>query len=104
MFFNAKKDETGAVVLFKHNCTYHGLDVHLSKKALTALKVVLDANAKNVSPEINERDQHTLWRRGMVRVTPDGEVLATQIGLLTAALAEAGGLIVVGRSTTKEKA
>jgi len=104
MFFNAKKDETGAVSLFRHNCTYHGLDVHLSKKALASLKIVLAANTKSITAVITDRDLYTLSRRGMVRVTQDGEVLATQIGLLTAALAEAGGLIVVGRNTTEEKA
>lgn len=97
MFFVAKKEEAGAVALFKKNCTYHGLDVHLSLKALTALKQAVDAGTKGDEVEINERDTHTLWRRGLIRVHGDGEVIVTQLGLLVVALAEAGGLITLKR-------
>jgi hypothetical protein len=102
MFFVANKEEAGANALFKKNCTYHGLDVHLSLKALTALKATIDAKNKGEPADISERDTYTLGRRGLVRVTNDGEVLITNLGLLVAALAEAGGLIVL-RQPAKEK-
>lgn len=102
VFFNIKKDEAGAVALFKKNCTYHGLEIKLSLKALTALKAAVDAQAKGEIAEMNERDIVTLGRRGLVRTTGDGETVMTQLGLLVAALAEAGGLISFAK-TTKDK-
>jgi hypothetical protein len=103
VFFNAKREEAGAVNQFRKNCTYHGLDVHLSLKALNALKHVIDAKLAGNPADINERDQHTLGRRGLVQVTNDGEVIVTELGLLVAALAEAGSLVTF-RAKTKEKA
>jgi len=101
MFFTVKKDEVGAVNLFKKNCTYHGLDVHLSLNALNALKAVVDATARNEEIVIGERDTHTLERRGLIRVTPDTSVVLTQLGLLVVALAEAAALITIKHSREK---
>ena len=102
MFFQAKREEAGAVSQFKQNCTYHGLTVRLSVKALTALKTVITAGLKGEEADIGERDMYVLARRGMIRVARDGAVTATQIGLLVIALAEAGDLVTI--RTAKEKA
>ena len=59
LYFAAKKEEVGAVKLFRKNCTYHGLDVHLSLNAMLALKLVVESNLQNVTAGINDRDTHT---------------------------------------------
>ena len=100
-FFAARKEETQAIGQFKKTCTYHGLTVRVSLAALTALKHVVEAKLKGEPADINDRDTHTLWRRGLVRVSGDGEVIVTEIGLLVIALAEAGNLIITTRPKVK---
>ena len=95
LYFAAKKEEVGAVKLFRKNCTYHGLDVHLSLNAMLALKLVVESNLQNVTAGINDRDTNTLQRRGLVRITGEGEVRVTEMGLLVVALGEAADLISV---------
>jgi hypothetical protein len=101
MFFTAKPAETLAVSQFKKTCTYHGLDVHVSLNALLALKSVVDAGVKGDPAVISERHTYTLQRRGLVRLSGDGEVIITQLGLLVIALAEAGDLITIRHSKEK---
>jgi hypothetical protein len=94
MFFTVKREEAGALTLFRKHCTYHGLDIHLSMHSLTGLKVVCEGG--NVTSDmIGERVAYTLHRRGLVRYTTDGEVVPTETGLLVAALAEAANLITI---------
>lgn len=102
MFFTVKKEETGAINLFRKNCTYHGLEIKLSLKALAALKLAVDAQFKGEPPAMNERDLHTLSRRGFIREEPDGLIIVTQAGLHIAALAEAG-LLISFTKATKER-
>jgi hypothetical protein len=101
MFFTAKPAEAVAVTQFRKTCTYHGLDVHVSLNALTALKSVVDAGVKGDPADISERNTYTLQRRGLVRIGGDGEVIITQLGLLVIALAEAGDLITIRHSKEK---
>jgi hypothetical protein len=94
MFFVAKKEESQAINLFKKNCTYHGLEVQLSLRALNALKTAAEAKLAGVPPDIDSRNENTLMRRGLVRyATADGELIITELGILVIALAEAGGLV-----------
>lgn len=95
MFFEVKREEVGAVSQFRKTCVTHGLDIKLSLKALNALKHAVEAHTLGDVPDIGDRDLHTLGRRGLVRVTSDGEPIITQLGLLVAALAEAGNLITL---------
>lgn len=103
MFFVPRKNEAGAIALFQKNCTYHGLEITLSLKALTTLKGLAEATANNNEYELNERDSHTLGRRGLVRFTEKGEPLLTQLGILVLALAEAGALITIKATQDKVK-
>lgn len=93
-FFVAKKEETAAIHNFRNTCTYHGLSVRVSLNALTALKHVVEAKLKGEPADVGERDTYTLGRRGLIRVTGDGEVVITELGLLVITLAEAGGLVI----------
>lgn len=102
MFFTAKKEEASAVTQFKHSCTYRGLAVRLSLRALNGLKAVALAEQKGEEPVLLESVTYVLHRRGMIRIAPDGEVILTQIGILALALAEAGDLITL--RAVKEKA
>lgn len=96
MFFTAKKDESQAIGLFKKNCTYHGLDVHVSLGALQALKTCAEAKLAGVPPDIDSRKEQVLIRRGLIRyATADGELAITELGLLVVALGEAGGLVTL---------
>jgi hypothetical protein len=99
-FFVARKEEIGAIKQFKKTCTYHGLDVQLSLKALTALKFAVEATLRKEAVDIGDRDSHTLSRRGLIRVTSDGETKVTELGLLVIALADAGGLVVTKGSNS----
>lgn len=101
MFFVARKNEVGAVALFQKNCTYHGLEITLSLKALTTLKGLAEATANNTEYDVNERDAHTLGRRGLIRFSESGEAILTQLGILVLALAEAGGLVTIKASKDK---
>lgn len=101
MFFIPKKEEANATGMFRRSCTYNGLNVSLSKKALEALKSVITASSKNKEVELGQQDLNVLCRRGLVRVTHNGEILSTQLGLLVLALAEAAGLITSGSSVKK---
>ena len=89
MYFTFKKDETSAVKNFQKTCTYHGLDVHLSQSALHSLKLIAEGGEQ----EITNRQEFTLQRLGLIRTTPDGAMIITELGLLVVALGEAGGLI-----------
>ena len=89
MYFTYKKDESSAVKNFQKTCTYHGLDVHLSQSALHSLKLI----AEGGECEITTQQEYTLHRRGLIRNTPDGTMIITELGLLVVALGEAGGLI-----------
>ena len=94
MFFTVRKEEAQAISLFKKNCTYHGLEVQLSLRALHALKSAAEAKLAGTMPDIHQRDEQTLMRRGLIRyATADGEIAITELGLLVVALGEAGGLI-----------
>jgi hypothetical protein len=95
MFFTAKKEEAGAISLFKKSCTYHGLEITVSIRALAALKHVVEAKLTGEPADITDREFHTLHRRGLVRLSQDGEQIVTELGLLVAALAEAGNLITI---------
>jgi hypothetical protein len=89
MFFTYKKEETGAIKHFQATCTRHGLSIHLSDHSLQALAKVINGG----EIDITDRQQFALQRKGMIRCTPDGEMIVTELGLLTVALGEAGGLI-----------
>ena len=94
MFFTIKREEAGALTLFRKHCTYHGLQITLSMHSLVGLKAVCEGS--DVTPDlIGERVSYTLHRRGLVRYTNDGRVVATETGLLVAALAEAANLITI---------
>lgn len=95
MFFNAKKEEAGAINRFKQTCTYHGLRIYVSQPTLTALKAVVMAKNRKEDVILNERETHVLARRGLVRVTDSDEILITELGLLVIALAEAGDLVTL---------
>lgn len=100
MFFNFKKEESGAVNRFRKSCTTHGLSVRVSITGLTALKAAVLAKTKKEEVVMNERDTHTLVRRGLVRVTDRDEIIVTELGLLVIALAEAGDLLTLRGSAS----
>ena len=95
MFFNFKKEETGAINRFRKSCTFHGLSIKVSLTALTALKAAVLTKAKKEEIVMNERDAQTLSRRGLIRVSDSDEIIVTELGLLVIALAEAGDLITL---------
>lgn len=89
MYFTFKKEETGAIKKFQETCTRHGLSIHLSSHSLQALAKVVQGG----EVDITDRQQFALQRKGLIRCTPDGEMIVTELGLLTVALGEAGGLV-----------
>jgi preprotein translocase subunit Sec61beta len=94
MLFTAKREEAGALSLFRKHCTYHGLQIALSMHSLAGLKAICEGN--NVTSDmIGERVAYTLHRRGLIRYSNDGEIKVTETGLLVAALAEAANLVTI---------
>lgn len=94
MFFNSKREEASANTLFRKHCTYHGLSIQLSLHSIAGLKAV--AENKNVTEDmIGERVTYVLTRRGLIRRTPDDEIVLTENGILILALAESGQLVTI---------
>lgn len=104
MFFPVKSEETAALKAYRKTCTYHGLTIKVSVRALAALKRVIEAKINEDKEGIDDRDLYTLSRRGFIRTTNTGEVVVTETGLCVASLAEAGHLLKIDESTKKVKA
>jgi hypothetical protein len=89
VYFTYKKEETGAIKQFQNTCTRHGLSIHLSDHSLNALARVIQGGEIIITTQ----QQYVLVRKGMIRLTSDGEMIVTELGLLTIAMGEAGGLV-----------
>jgi hypothetical protein len=92
MFFNAKREEAGAISQFRRNCVRTGMTIELSERALNTLRRVVEAQATEEDVDITDQDAGVLLRRGFIRASSNFYVV-TELGLLMVAFAEAAGLI-----------
>lgn len=98
MFFVNKREEAGALSLFRKHCTRHGLQIDLSLHSLTGLKVICEQQ-EVTSDLIGERVAYTLHRRGLIRYDNTGKIVLTETGGYVVALAEAANLITIKKGS-----
>lgn len=94
MYFNAKREEGGAIKAFQLSTVASGLRLYISNKSLQALRSIVEAKVNETEPNVSEHDATILIRRGLIRYAAEGYVI-TEIGLLVIALGEAGGLVSI---------
>jgi hypothetical protein len=92
-YFRVKADEKAAVREFRINCVPDELHIIASRRSITGLQLIAKRKPGEDLEEISSQIVQTLARKGMIRQDADGEWWITEIGLLTLALAEAGGLL-----------
>ena len=93
-YFNQRKEETAALNAFRESCVKDRLEVIVSKRAIASLHRVVSTKQKRLaSVAIGTSAVLALSRRGLIREENDGLWVATELGLLALAYAEAGGLL-----------
>lgn len=93
-FFSYRKEETAALNSFRESCIKDRLEVIVSKRAIGSLHKLVASKAKrSPSAVLGTSAVLALSRRGLIREESDGQWVATELGLLALAYAEAGGLL-----------
>lgn len=93
-FFNLRREETTALNSFRETCVKDRLEIVVSQRAIKALhKVVTTKQKRLAAAAIGTSAVLALSRRGFIREEADGLWVATELGLLVLAYAEAGGLL-----------
>ena len=93
-FFNHRKEETAALNSFRESCVKDRLEIVVSRRAIASLNRVVSTKQKRLAAAaIGTSAVLALSRRGLIREEADGLWVATELGLLALAYAEAGGLL-----------
>jgi hypothetical protein len=92
-FYTLRKEEMGAVNSFRESCVKDKLEVVVSRRAVGQLHKLVKSKAQRLSARDMAGATMTLARRGLIREEEDGMWVVTELGLLSLAFAEAGGLL-----------
>ena len=93
-FYTYKKEELGAINQFRESCIKDRLEIVVSRRAIASLFKIIKTKGQRVQTAvIGTANAMALGRRGLIREDTDGAWVVTELGLLTLAYAEVGGLL-----------